>query len=116
MEVEKEIKELEIVVDEMKNYPVKITWKQLWVIATTAITIIGSSFGIGMKVAFETAKIERLKIERECKSQLATKDDEIIEVKRKLKESMEDNNFYIYRYNVMKERIDKYMQENEKAH
>ena len=104
---EADIKEIQEEIDELQKYPIKMTWKQLWIILTTLITIIGGSFGVGMKVDYEAQKIVQLKIERDFHNQLSVKEDDLIGVRRELKESKEDNIFYLNRYTIMKTRLAK---------
>ena len=106
---EADIKEIQEEIDELQKYPIKMTWKQLWIILTTLITIIGGSFGVGMKVDYEAQKIVQLKIERNFHNQLSVKEDDLIGVRRELKESKEDNIFYLNRYTIMKTRLAKCM-------
>jgi chromosome segregation ATPase len=107
-----EIKELQEEMKEIQNYPIKLSWKNAWIVATTLITIIGSAFGIGMKVQYEGDRIVQLDREQEFKKQIAQKENVIIETERKLKEATEDVIYYSGRYEKIKERLDKCMESN----
>lgn len=107
MSEETTLKDLQEEIDEMKDYPVKLSWKNVWIICTTIVTLIGSSFGIGMKVDYESQKIIQLKQERQFEIKLSEKEDELLKMKRELSESKEDNIFYMNRFNIIKERYDK---------
>jgi len=107
-----ELKELQQDIEEMQKYPIKLSWKNTWIVLTTLITVIGSAFGVGMKVQYEGDRILQYDIEQSCKQKLAGKEDIIIETNRKLKEISEDNIYLQNRYNIMKERLEKCMKYN----
>lgn len=107
--MDNDLQHIENELEEIKNYPVRLTWKQAWIALGTAVTILGSAFGMGMKIQYEAGKLIGIKKAQECEQKLAAKDDEIIELKRFLKEAKEDNIYYLNRYNTMKERLDKCM-------
>lgn len=107
MSEETTLKDLQEEIDEMKDYPVKLSWKNVWIICTTIVTLIGSSFGIGMKVDYESQKIIQLKQERQFEIKLSEKEDELLKVKRELNEVKEDSIFYMNRFNIIKDRYDK---------
>jgi hypothetical protein len=48
----------EVVQELQPQYAIQLTWKSLWIVLTMLITVIGSSFGAGIKVQFEIIKVE----------------------------------------------------------
>jgi len=106
------IKELQDEMDNIQKYPIKLSWKQTWIIGTTLLTLIGSSFGVGMKVQYEGDQLIILDKEQKHRQTLMFKDDEIIEVKRKLKEVNEENIYLTNRFNIVKERYDRCIKGN----
>jgi len=112
MTTEDDIKEIQEEVKEMKDFPIKLSWKQVWIIITTFITVVGSAFGIGIKVEYEAQKIVQLKQEREFQKQLSLKDEDILVIKRELKETKEDIIYYSNRYDKIKERLDNCVKSN----
>ena len=88
------------------NKGITISFKQLYIIIPIFISIIGSSFGFGIKVTKEVNKVELSKQESKFQNELNIKDTTIIEVKRQLKESTEDNIYYKNRHEAMKDQLD----------
>jgi hypothetical protein len=107
MTEESDIKELQEQVKDLKEFPIKLTWKQIWIIATALVTLIGSSFATGIKVELEAGKLTLIKQEQEFQKQLSSKDDLLIEANRKYKEVSEDNIFLTNRYSMYKDRLTK---------
>jgi hypothetical protein len=107
MTTEDDIKTIQKEVNEMKDYPLKLSWKNIWICITTGIALLGSSFGAGMKIQYEGDKIVQLKQEREYIKQLSAKDDLLIESNRRLKESNENILFLTNRYEWMKDKLQK---------
>jgi hypothetical protein len=112
MTTEDDIKVIQEEVKEMKDYPVKLSWRNVWIVVTTSVTIIGGAFGIGMKLQYEGDKILQLKQERELQKQISSKEDELIEMKRKLKESSEDNIYLSNKVTKIKDLYDKCVEGN----
>lgn len=106
-EINNDIQQLQKELEEIKAYPIKLSWKQLSIIAPMIITALGSAFGLGIKTEYETSKINLLKQERNFQQQLANKEDHLIELNRKLKEVSEDNIYYLNKYSMLKDRLDK---------
>lgn len=97
-------KELEKEVEELKNFPVKLSWKQIWCGIGIFLTVIGSSFGAGFKVQSEIEKVERAKLESEYMKKIGVLDEKTIELNRQLKESQEDCIFFQNRYKFLSEK------------
>ena len=106
MTTEDDIKIIQEEVQEMKEYPIKLSWKQIWIVITTGITIIGSAFGFGIKTESGAMQIKINDLKLDYEKKLAIKDGEFIELNRKYKEVSEDNIYYMNRYSVIKERLD----------
>jgi hypothetical protein len=106
MTTEDDIKTIQEEVKEMKDYPVKLSWKNVWIVVTTSITIIGGAFGFGIKTESGAVQIKINDIKLEYEKKLAVKEDELIELNRKYKEVSEDNIYYMNRYSVIKERLE----------
>jgi len=102
-----DIKDLQDQVETLKEFPVKLSWKQVWIVATTIITIIGSSFGLGIKVQSSYMTIELNKQLTKFQTELSLKDFQLIEANRKLKETAEENIYLTNRYDAMKEKLQK---------
>lgn len=101
-QIEKEIEEIK---QETHNYPIKFTWKQLWVVIVTFIGIISTSFGAGAKVQIEVQKVESLKQQREFQTQINSLNDTILEQKRINKETQEELTYFKNKFNTTSERL-----------
>lgn len=101
------IEELQKELEDSKKYPLKLSWKMIWIIITTVATIISGAFGIGVKVETEAGKIKLYNQEIDYKKLLSQKEEQIIESNRKLKEATEENIFLTNRYVLYKERLTK---------
>lgn len=106
MTAEDDIKTIQEEVKEMKDYPVKLSWKNVWIVVTTSITIIGGAFGFGIKTESGAMQIKINDIKLDYEKKLSIKDGEFIELNRKYKEVSEDNIYYMNRYSIIKERLD----------
>lgn len=106
MTTEDDIKVIQEEVKEMKDYPVKLSWKNVWIVVTTSITIIGGAFGFGIKTESGAMQIKINDIKLDYEKKLSIKDGEFIELNRKYKEVSEDNIYYMNRYSIIKERLD----------
>lgn len=112
MTAEDDIKTIQEEVKEMKDYPVKLSWKNVWIVVTTSITIIGGAFGFGIKTESGAMQIKINDIKLDYEKKLSIKDGEFIELNRKYKEVSEDNIYYMNRYSIMKERLEKCQKSN----
>lgn len=106
MTTEDDVKIIQEEVKEMKDYPVKLSWKNVWIVATTSITIIGGAFGFGIKTESGAMQIKINDIKLDYEKKLSIKDGEFIELNRKYKEVSEDNIYYMNRYSIIKERLE----------
>ena len=86
----------------VENYPVKLTWKQIWAAAVIAAGIIGSIFTAGMKVQNEVNKVELAKLAQKNLDDLAYLKASL---SRQLMETNESLVFYKNQYRVTKERL-----------
>jgi hypothetical protein len=93
------------------KYILKLTWKSLWIVLTGFITIIGSSFGVGVKVEAEIAKIERAKLEQEYIEKINQKELDLYSWKRQAKEHEENSVFFKNQYLTYKNRLETCLQD-----
>lgn len=87
---------------EIENYPVKLTWKQVWAGSFVAVGIVGSIFTAGMKVQNEVNKVELAKLAQKNLDDVAYLKASL---SRQLMEANENLAFYKNQYRVMKERL-----------
>lgn len=101
-----------------KEFYIKLTIQQLWIVITIGATIVGSSFGIGYKFATEVGKVEKARLEQEYMKLISDINnkhednilkitEELIEVKRKNKINYENSIYYQNRYKFYKEKYEK---------
>lgn len=84
-----------------KEFTIKLSFTQLIGVITTCITIIGSSFGAGVKVYLEIAKVERAKLEAEL---IEKYESNLSELRQTSRLCNEDLNFYKIQYQIYFER------------
>jgi len=106
-DLNKDIKELQEDMKEFNEYPVKLSWKNTWIVLTVIVSVIGSSFGLGFKVQNSYMTIELNKQARKYEVLITEKDDKLIETKRELKESKEEMIYLSNRYDSMKDKLQK---------
>ena len=112
MTLNDDVKELKKEIENSKKeYPIKLSWKQLWIVITTMITIIGSSFGVGIKIQSETGKLSEIKLSQQYEQKLANKDMVIIDVQKKMKDIEYDNKRLIYKNKFLKKRLNETVNE-----
>lgn len=87
---------------ETENYPVKLTWKQVWTGSLVVIGIVGSIFTAGMKVQNEVNKVELAKLAQKNLDDVAYLKASL---SRQLMEANENLAFYKNQYRVTKERL-----------
>lgn len=87
---------------EKENYPVKLSWKQLWTIIIIGLGIVGSIFTAGMKVQNEINKVEVAKITQKNLDDVAYLKASL---SRQLMEANENLSFYQNQYRVVKARL-----------
>lgn len=98
-------------IDENSKFSLILSLKQLITLGATLVTIVGTAFGLGIKITTEAEKVKALKQEQEFQKQLAAKDELLIEANRKIKEVKEDNLFFTDQYKIVKDRLDNCMEE-----
>ena len=106
MTTEEDVKELKEDLEEIKNYPIKLSYKQLWIVITTIITIIGSSFGVGIKVEHEAQKIIQAKLEQKHIQEINKKDLEYIDLEKIAKSYEADSKFFKREYEKVSTRLE----------
>jgi len=100
-----------------KEYDIKLTWSQIWIALTIFITVIGSSFGVGMKVNQELSKITMAKIEQshfkdlkilrtEHEKEIDKMNEEILTFKRLNQENYQNMIFFRNQYNIYLKRYE----------
>jgi len=97
-----------------KQFAVKLTWPQVWIVLTTAVTILGTSFGVGIKVQSEVGKVELSKNQQKCLEEINKKDLQLFEIGRKFKESEENSLFYQHRYLFWQQRYQELIDKKKK--
>ena len=89
------------------KYLVQLTLKSLIATGSIIISIIGGSFGVGVKVETEVAKIESAKLEQTYMQKFNDKDCALLESKRQCKEFEESSIFYKNQYLIQIDRLKK---------
>jgi len=100
-----ELSELKYELKDKKEFPIKLSWKQICVVAPILISIIGTSFGLGMKTQNGINQVEFIKKERDLQKQISVIDEKNIELSRYNKELQEDCLYFKNRYQVTADRL-----------
>jgi hypothetical protein len=90
-----------------ETYAIKLSWKATWIVLTMLVTTIGSSFGVGIKIASELNKIELAKLEQKFLDELEQKKEEMYTLRRASREHEENAIFYKNQYIIYKGRFEK---------
>lgn len=89
-----------------KDYPIKLTWKQLWAALAAITTVAGVIFGAGMKTQSGISNIELSKVKMQFQQDLAKLENEKIVLTKEKLIASEDADFYKNRYLVNQKRLD----------
>lgn len=100
-----------------KEYEFKISLSQIWIALTIFITVIGSSFGAGMKVNHEMEKITIAKTEQvyykeikqireEYEKEIEEIEKQLSEIKRINQENYQNMLFFRNQYNIYLKRFE----------
>lgn len=106
---EKELVEEKIHVEidkELNQYPVKLTWKQVYVGIIAALGIVGSIFGAGYKVNSEVNKVQLAKKDTVYQEQLTNLQKQKDSSDIKLNNAMQEVIYFQGRYEVVNKRLD----------
>jgi hypothetical protein len=87
------------------NFKLTLTIKQIWFVCTIVVALLGSSYGVGVKLETEVKKIALLKLEREFQKQLSLKEEKEMELNRIIKEKDENCKFFENQYNIKEKHL-----------
>jgi flagellar basal body-associated protein FliL len=91
---------------EEKNYPLKLTFPQIWIALTVAAGLFGTVYMAGVKTEAEVKKVELLKQEQNYLNQIS-----VINVN--LRKEQDDAIYYKDRYSVTRERLTNCLRDKE---
>jgi len=100
-----------------KEYELKIKLSQIWIALTIFMTVVGSSFGVGIKVNHEMEKISMAKMEQlhfkdlkilgaEHEKKIEKIETQLAELKRVNQENYQNMLFYRNQYKIYLKRYE----------
>jgi len=103
-------KAVEKAIENHRNeYPVKLTWKQVYIGLAAITTVVGVIFSAGMKLQSGIDKVEDSKISVKHQQELAKLEEDKIGLNKDLTASKEDADFFKDRYTVSQRRLEECM-------
>ena len=103
-------KAVEKAIENHRNeYPVKLTWKQVYIGLAAITTVVGVIFSAGMKLQSGIDKVEDSKISVKHQQELAKLEEDKIGLNKDLTASKEDADFFKDRYLVSQKRLEECM-------
>ena len=103
-------KAVEKAIENHRNeYPVKLTWKQVYIGLAAITTVVGVIFSAGMKLQSGIDKVENSKTAVKHQQELAKLEEDKIGLNKDLTASKEDADFFKDRYLVSQKRLEECM-------
>ena len=100
-------KEIEKTIEEHRSeYPVKLTWKQVYIGLAAITTIVGAIFSAGVKFESGVAKVEASKVAVIHQKEIAKLECDKIGLSNDINAAKEDAEFFKDRYLVVQKRLD----------